>query len=149
MESLKGKFSELMKCLEESIKPFTNSSYKFIESQRNVFYFSKFSLDTNELYLIFSFIWKIKVNVFKKIVEHTKKIVNDVLVFNQVPPIQEKEKLLTIFSLCYLHYFSIFKYETNNTFDQYYNKNLADLVERYKIIVKDEEIGRASCRERV
>lgn len=139
MESLKGKFSELMKYLEESIKPFTNSSYKFIESQRNVFYFSKFSLDTNELYLIFSFIWKIKVNVFKKIVEHTKKIVNDVLVFNQFPPIQEKEKLLTIFSLCYLHYFSIFKYETNNTFDQYYNKNLADLVERYKIIVKDED----------
>ena len=46
MESLKGKFSELMKYLEESIKPFTNSSYKFIESQRNVFYFSKFSLDS-------------------------------------------------------------------------------------------------------
>lgn len=139
MESLKGKFSELMKYLEESIKPFTNSSYKFIESHRNVFYFSKFSLDTNELYMIFSFIWTIKVNVFKKTVEHTKKIVSDALVFNQIPPIQEKEKLLTIFSLCYLHYYSLFQYETNNTFDQYYNSNLATLVNRYKIIVKDED----------
>ena len=63
MESIKGKFSELLKYLEDTIKPLTDQNFQFIESQRNVFYFSKFSIDPNEFYQIFSFIWSIKVNI--------------------------------------------------------------------------------------
>ena len=48
MESIKGKFSELLKYLEDTIKPLTDQNFQFIESQRNVFYFSKFSIDPNE-----------------------------------------------------------------------------------------------------
>ena len=138
MESIKGKFSELLKYLENTIKPLTDQNFQFIESQRNVFYFSKFSIDPNEFYQIFSFIWSIKVTIFKKVLSLNKLTVATALIFPNLPLIQEKDKLLTLFSLCYLHYYSSFQYETNNSFEQYYNTNLAILINKYNIIIKEE-----------
>ncbi len=138
MESIKGKFSELLKYLEDTIKPLTDQNFQFIESQRNVFYFSKFSIDPNEFYQIFSFIWSIKVTIFKKVLSLNKLTVATALIFPNLPLIQEKDKLLTLFSLCYLHYYSSFQYETNNSFEDYYNTNLAILINKYNIIIKEE-----------
>ena len=138
MESLKGKFSELIKYLEDSIKPFNPKNYQFIESQRNVFYFSKFTIDPNDLYQIFLFIWQIKVNIFKKMLQLNVQTINSLL-YPQVPLMQDKEKIHTLFSLCYIHYYCCFQYETNNTFEQYYNTYFAFLLHKYNIIIKNEE----------
>ena len=90
MESIKGKFAELLKCLEDTIKPLTHQNLKFIESQRNIFYFTKFTIDPSNLNQIFNFIWGIKVSIFKKMLQFNKFVVRDALLFPQIPIIQER-----------------------------------------------------------
>lgn len=140
MESIKGKFAELLKCLEDTIKPLTDQNLKFIESQRNIFYFTKFTIDPSNLNQIFNFIWGIKVSIFKKMLQFNKLVVRDALLFPQIPIIQERDKLLTLFSVCYIQYYSSFQYETNNSFEQFYNTNLGKILNNFHIIVKDENI---------
>lgn len=135
MESLKGKFSELIKYLEDSIKPLNPKNFQFIESQRNVFYFSKFTIDPDDFCQIFLFIWQIKVSIFKKMLQLNVQTINS-LIFP--PLIQEKEKIHTLFSLCFLHYYSCFQYDTNNTFEDYYNTYFSLLLNKYSILIKDE-----------
>jgi hypothetical protein len=51
---------------------------------------------------------------------------------------KESEKVFIICSLFFLHYFSLFGYETNNTFDQFYINELAYLSTKFQISIKNE-----------
>ena len=50
----------------------TNENCQLIEKKRKIYYFSKFSLDVDEFYLIFQTVKKIKENVFKNNLECLK-----------------------------------------------------------------------------
>jgi hypothetical protein len=49
-----------------------SNDYKLIERKRKIFYFSKFSLDINELVLIFRTIRTIKENILKNLIDSIK-----------------------------------------------------------------------------
>ena len=53
METIKEKISGLLKSFKDYI-----SSFSFVEKEKNIFYFSKFSMDIYEFFIIHEFINK-------------------------------------------------------------------------------------------
>jgi hypothetical protein len=70
MESFKEKFCTCMNYLKNKITPEEN--YQLVETQRHIYYFSKFSLDINELMRIYQMTKKIKENLFKNMLDIIK-----------------------------------------------------------------------------
>lgn len=52
----------------------TMINYKIIEQQQKIFYFSKFTIDIEEFYLIYYFVHKIKKNVYNLIYDVLKNM---------------------------------------------------------------------------
>ena len=67
MEAMKEKLASWLKYLKDYI-----NSFSFVESEKNIFYFSKFSLDISEFYLIHEFVKTLKQNIYKKNIEQLK-----------------------------------------------------------------------------
>ena len=65
MESMKEKITSWLKYFQDYI-----NSFSFVEKEKNIFYFSKFSLDISEFYLIHEFVKNLKDNIFKKILNN-------------------------------------------------------------------------------
>ena len=57
----------------------------------------------------------------------------------------EKEKILIIFSICFLHFYSNFRYENTFTFEEYFNQNLINLCTKYNVYVKDLKQFKIFC----
>jgi hypothetical protein len=57
----------------------------------------------------------------------------------------EKEKILMIFSICYLHFYSNFTYENTFTFEDYFNQNLINLCTKFNVFVKDIKQFKIFC----
>jgi hypothetical protein len=49
-----------------------NQKYELIENKKKTYYFSKFSLNMEEFFLIFQTVKQIKENIFKNILENLK-----------------------------------------------------------------------------
>ena len=49
----------------------------------------------------------------------------------------EREKILIIFTICFLHFYNNFSYESNFTFEDYFNQNLIKQCTRYNVFLKD------------
>jgi hypothetical protein len=59
--------------------------------------------------------------------------------------INEKEKILIIFSICFLHFYANFSYECNFSFEDYYNQNLINLCTKYNVFIKDMKQFKIFC----
>jgi hypothetical protein len=57
----------------------------------------------------------------------------------------EKEKILIIFTICYLHFYTNFTYENNFSFEDYFNQNLINLCTKYNVFVKDIKQFKIFC----
>jgi hypothetical protein len=57
----------------------------------------------------------------------------------------EKEQILIIFTICFLHFYSNFSYDSNFTFEDYFNQNLINLCTRYKVYIKDIKQFKIFC----
>ncbi len=57
----------------------------------------------------------------------------------------DKEKVLIIFSICFLHFYSNFTYENSFTFEEFFNQNLINLCTRYNVYVKDMKQFKIFC----
>ena len=136
MYSLKEKLSNLSKYFKENIAPITGDKCEFMDLQRNIFYFSKFSFELQDFIKIFKFVRTIKENTFKKLIELNKETVRLYLDFPCAT--LEKDKVIILFSLFYLHYYSYFGYDIHITFEQFFNQDLIILTSKFQIIVKDE-----------
>ena len=107
-----------------------------MDLQRNIFYFSKFSFELQDFIKIFKFVRTIKENTFKKLIELNKETVRLYLDFPCAT--LEKDKVIILFSLFYLHYYSYFGYDIHITFEQFFNQDLIFLTSKFQIIIKDE-----------
>ena len=136
MYSLKEKLSNLSKYFKENIAPITGDKCEFMDLQRNIFYFSKFSFELQDFIKIFKFVRTIKENTFKKLIELNKETVRLYLDFPCAT--LEKDKVIILFSLFYLHYYSYFGYDIHITFEQFFNQDLIFLSSKFQIIIKDE-----------
>ena len=61
MEKIKDTISSWLKSFKDYV-----SSFSFVEKEKNIFYFSKFSMDIYEFFMIHEFIKKLKENIFKE-----------------------------------------------------------------------------------
>jgi hypothetical protein len=80
MESFKEKFSTCLNYIKQKITQ--NENYQLIETQRQIYYFSRFSLDVDEFMKIYEITRKVKENVFKSLIDNMKycckgKLVNE------------------------------------------------------------------------
>jgi len=113
--------------------------YKFIEQKRNIIYFSKYSFNVSEFQTIYNYVKTIKEKTFISVYSLGKDLVNNYIDFLCVKNNQkESEKVFIICSLFFLHYFSLFGYETNNSFEQFYINELAYLSTKFQISIKNE-----------
>jgi hypothetical protein len=67
---LKDRISTCLNFFKEKIN--VEQKYELIENKKKIYYFSKFSLNIEEFYLIFQSIKQIKENLFKNILENLK-----------------------------------------------------------------------------
>jgi hypothetical protein len=134
MESIKDKISEIVKHYQEKLKPEKPTNYRLVERQKKLFYFTKFSFDVNEFLTIYSFVRKMKEDVFQSLFTQFQQIIETSITF-QNPNLPEKEKIMALYSVCYLQYYLNFSYDTNNNFNDYFNINFIKLCEKFKFSI--------------
>ena len=123
MEAMRETLSSWLKSFKDYI-----NSFSFVEKEKNIFYFSKFSLDISEFFLIHEFIKKLKENIFKENMEQFKYCVKNIIIFkdqnsNDVQNLSEKEKIIILFSACLFIYYKKFRFNTNCSFDNYFDND--------------------------
>ncbi len=57
----------------------------------------------------------------------------------------EKEKILIIFTICFLHFYTNFTYENTFSFEDYFNQNLINLCTKYNVFVIDIKQFKIFC----
>ena len=117
MDSIKETFNNWLAGLQNYI-----NSFSVEEKKTKIFYFSKFSIVVSEFYQIYTFVKTLKENIFKKLIEQFKFCVKDLIAFyNQNLSI--KEKVIILYSSCLLIYYKKFCFDTNNSFEQFYDND--------------------------
>ena len=140
METIKEKISGLLKSFKDYI-----SSFSFVEKEKNIFYFSKFSMDIYEFFIIHEFINKLKENIFKENMEQFKYCVNNVITFTNENinqnKLNEKEKIIILFSACLFIYYKKFRFNTDCPFDSYFDNEFILISKNtFKFEIKNNEI---------
>lgn len=117
MESIKETFNNWLKGFQNYINSFT-----VVEKKNKIFYYSKFSIRISEFYQIYTFVKTLKENIFKALIEQFKFSVKELIAFyNQNLSI--KEKVIILYSSCVLIYYKKFCFDTNNSFEQYFDED--------------------------
>jgi len=116
------------------------NGFKFIEQKRNIIYFSQYSFEVSEFQRIYNFVQSIKENTFISVYSYGKELVNNYIDFLCITDNNQNDtkKVFIICSLLFLHYYSLFGYETDNSFNQFYINELALLSDKFQIFIKDE-----------
>ena len=140
MEAMKDTLSSWLKYFKDYI-----NSFSFVEKEKNIFYFSKFSLDISEFFSIHEFIKKLKENIFKENLEQLKYCVKNIIIFNEEDNnnknLIEKEKIIILFSACLFIYYKKFRYNTNCSFDNYFDNDFILIAKNiFKFEIKNNEI---------
>ena len=140
MEAMKDTLSSWLKSFKDYI-----NSFSFVEKEKNIFYFSKFSLDISEFFSIHEFIKKLKENIFKENLEQLKYCVKNIIIFNEEDNnnknLIEKEKIIILFSACLFIYYKKFRYNTNCSFDNYFDNDFILIAKNiFKFEIKNNEI---------
>ena len=140
MESMKDTITSWLKSFKDYI-----NSFSFIEKEKNIFYFSKFSLDISEFFLIHNFIKTLKENIFKENMEQFKYCVKTVIIFEDElknkKNMTEKEKIIILFSACLFIYYKKFRFNINCSFDNYFDNEFITIAKNiFKFEIKNNEI---------
>ena len=140
MEKIKDTISSWLKSFKDYV-----SSFSIVEKEKNIFYFSKFSMDIYEFFMIHEFIKKLKENIFKENMEQFKYCVNNIIAFNNQEIneklLNEKEKIIILFSACLFIYYKKFRFNTDYPFDSYFDKEFILISKNiFKFEIKNNEI---------
>ena len=136
MESMKEKITSWLKYFKDYI-----NSFSFVEKEKNIFYFSKFSLDISEFYLIHEFVKNLKENIFKKNIEQFRYCLKNIILLNKDKTLSEKEKIITLFSACLFIYYKKFRFNTNCSFQNYFDDEFIYLSKTiFKFEIKNNEL---------
>ena len=140
MDIIKEKVSNWLGYFKDYINYF-----QIVEQQKNVVYFSKFNLVTNEFFEIHNFVLTLKTNIFRSLIEQFKYCVNNFLVFEN-NNLSEKEKVMVLYSACFLNYYKKFCFDINHTFEEYYNDNFTYLIKTvFKFDISNKQLFKVFC----
>lgn len=146
MESMKETITNWLKYFQDYI-----NSFSFVENEKNIFYFSKFSLDISEFYLIHEFVKTLKENIFKENIEQFKYCVKNIIFFSDEPnkdnsknsqkKLTDKERIIILFSACLFIYYKKFRFNTNCSFENYFDEEFINIAKTtFKFEIKNAEI---------
>ena len=140
MDIIKEKVSNWLGYFKDYINYF-----QIVEQQKNVVYFSKFNLETNEFFEIHNFVLTLKVNIFRSLIEQFKYCANNFLIFEN-NNLTEKEKVMVIYSACFLNYYKKFCFDINHTFEEYYDDNFMSLIKTiFKFEISNNQLFKVFC----
>ena len=136
MESMKDKIASWLKYFQDYI-----NSFSFVEKEKNIFYFSKFSLDISEFYLIHEFVKTLKENIFKQNIEQFRYCLKNIILLDKDKTSSEKEKIIILYSACLFIYYKKFRYNTNCSFENYFDAEFIQISKTtFKFEIKNNEL---------
>lgn len=129
--------------LKSQIYSTTAQSVKLVENQQKIIYFTAFDLEPEEMEKTYCFVKSIKENLFSGILQVTKYTVKEIV---SIPAAQtEYQKTLTLFSTCFLHYYTKFSYTKCPTFNDFFTSDLMDLCKKFGITIVHSNQFKVYC----
>ena len=146
---LKDKFSSYYNFFKNKFNSNDDKdNIQLIERNRKILYFSKFTLDIDEIHSIYNTTRSIKENILKNMIDSIKycgkgktQIYLDILKFLNNE--SENDKIVIIFTICYLHFYT--NYNENYTFEQFYTKELFNIFSRYNVFISNTQQFQVFC----
>ncbi len=136
MESMKDKITGWLKYFQDYI-----NSFSFVEKEKNIFYFSKFSLDISDFYLIHEFVKTLKENIFEKNIEQFRYCLQNIILLDKDKTLSEKEKIIILYSACLFIYYKKFRFNTNCSFENYFDEQFILISKTiFKFEIKNNEL---------
>ena len=142
MESMNSAGNSILEEIGKRITPLGMNGFKIVEKHNSKFYFAKFSIESKELLKIFNFIREIKVETYRKMYSTLKYTTQSSIVkFN--PPLNtlnDNLKSLALFSFLFFHYYSTFSFDTDNSFEQYFNSEFLESLSEISIEIMNNDL---------
>ena len=140
MDVIKEKVSNWLGYFKDHINYF-----QIVDQQKNVIYFTKFTLEPKEFYEIHNFVLTLKLNIFNALIEVFKYCVNSFIIFED-KNLSEREKVMVIYSACFLNYYKKFLYDINHTFEEFYDDDFMSLIKTtFKFEVTNLQLFKVFC----
>ena len=140
MESIKETFNSWFAGLQNYI-----NSFSVEEKKTKIFYFSKFSIVISEFYQIYTFVKTLKENIFKALIEQFKFCVKELIAFSN-QNLSIKEKVIILYSSCLLIYYKKFCFNTNNSFEEFYDDDFMSLIKTtFKFEITNLQLFKVFC----
>ena len=127
MEKIREKVANRLGIFKDYIQ-----SYKLVEQVKNVVYFSKFTLESEEFFQIHNFVITLKYNIVRSLIDQFKYCINNIISFSD-KALSERDKIMTIYSACFLNYYKKFLYDTKHNFEEFYDQNFLCLIKTFNI----------------
>ena len=127
MEKIREKVANRLGIFKDYIR-----SYKLVEQVKNVVYFSKFTLESEEFFQIHNFVITLKYNIVRSLIDQFKYCINNIISFAD-KALSERDKIMTIYSACFLNYYKKFLYDTKHNFEEFYDQNFLCLIKTFNI----------------
>ena len=148
MECVKNILSNQVKNLSGCLQ-----GYKIVEREKNVHYFSKYTIDMNDLYTIYFFCYHVLKKSYLVLTQSFKYCIKEFIKFNDENNnnnnnnnnggiTEEKQKIIILYSACFYHYYSMYRYKTNNVnFEDFFNNYFLNDIcnKKFKFVVKSEQ----------
>lgn len=140
MDIIKEKVSNWLGYFKDHINYF-----QIVDQQKNVIYFTKFTLDPKEFYEIHNFVLTLKLNIFNALIEVFKYCVNSIIIFED-KNLSEREKVMVVYSACFLNYYKKFLYDINHTFEEFYDDDfMSSIKNTFKFEVTNLQLFKVFC----
>ena len=97
MESTNSKLKNLLKKIDGKMELIINEGVRLVGILKNNFYFSKFTIDKNEIYEIYQFVTLIKTELFKQLSQEILYTVQNVVKIQTMKPLKLEEQMYFIF----------------------------------------------------
>lgn len=101
------------------------SNFKLIESINKIYYFTKMCLELQPCLEIYELSKTIKENLLQHTLEPIKYFIRDCLYFTD--KISDKEKIMSVFSIMFMHYYSKYAYDLGISFEDFYTQDLVNM----------------------
>ena len=137
MEKIKEKVSNWLGFFKDHIQTFN-----VVAKEKNVVYFSKFTLESEDFYEIHNFVIKLKENLLRGLIGQFKFAIYNIISFND-KGLSERDKIMTIYSACFLNYYRKFLYDTSHEFEEFFDQSFLGLVKTFNVEIKNIDLFKA------
>lgn len=137
MEKIKEKVSNWLGFFKDHIQ-----SFNVVAKEKNVVYFSKFTLESEDFYEIHNFVIKLKENLLSGLIGQFKFAIYNIISFND-KGLSERDKIMTIYSACFLNYYRKFLYDTSHEFEEFFDQSFLGLVKTFNVEIKNIDLFKA------